>query len=271
MLSNIFEVETANFLTPDSIFILVVGMTGSGKSSFIADCRGREDVQIGSELESCTSSVAIFKAELQGRDVFLIDTPGFDDTDLEVVDILTAVAHYLSVSYAKNVWINGIIYLHRISDTRIGSSTERNLDMMKAIYAGSQIIRHDQCQTLARRRTSAREVLHRMFDIWKDTQVTLQMQHEMIDLNLTLEKTTAGKILGEYIENHQVACKKRLQQSQTTPQEPQANHESEIRKMLADSSQALEAMRLSLLEIHKKQEGLFLERFPQWRSNRKKN
>lgn len=43
------------------------------------------------------------------------------------------MSHYLSVTYANRVSINGIIYLHRISDTRIGGSTKRNIEMMKAL------------------------------------------------------------------------------------------------------------------------------------------
>ncbi|KAI0968510.1 P-loop containing nucleoside triphosphate hydrolase protein [Xylaria arbuscula] len=254
-MSDIFQVEVANFMAfvgarppkPDSVFLLVMGMTGSGKSSFIADCTGREDIIIGHDLESCTNSIAIFCEELHGRDVYMIDTPGFDDTNREDVEILTAVAHYLSVSYANNVSVNGILYLHRISDLRIGSSTRRNLEMMRALCGedafenvtvvttmwasneskieiskqcsreqelqdlylndmlkkGSRIVRHDRCQTLPERRSSARDILTRMVELWKDSQVTLEIQHEMVNLNMTLKETSAGKVLERYIRGGQ--------------------------------------------------------------------
>ncbi|KAI1114496.1 P-loop containing nucleoside triphosphate hydrolase protein [Nemania sp. NC0429] len=328
-MSNILEVEAANFMAfvgarpprPDSIFILVMGMTGSGKSSFIADCTGRKDVEIGHDLESCTNSVAIFRENLNGRDVYLIDTPGFDDTNKEDVEILTAVAHYLSVSYANNVSVNGILYLHRISDTRIGSSTRRNLEMMKALCGedafenvavvttmwraddsepelakqrareqelqdvylhdmatrGSQIIRHDRCNTLSERRTSARGIFLRMVALWQDTQVTLQIQYEMVDCNMTLKETSAGQVLEKYIRQDQNSCQSDLERPDTSPSnltyhdthevqlralahiQPDAPS-NEIQMLLAENNRALEAMRLSLVEIHARQEQKFLSR-----------
>ncbi|KAI0451119.1 hypothetical protein F5B21DRAFT_488242 [Xylaria acuta] len=299
-----------------------MGMTGSGKSSFIADCTGREDAKIGHDLESCTNSIAIFREELQGRDVYLIDTPGFDDTNREDVEVLTAVAHYLAVSYANNVSVNGIIYLHRISDTRIGSSTRRNLEMMRAlcgedafenvavvttmwgsdqseielakqrsreqelrdiylcdmIRKGSQIVRHDRCKTLSERRTSAKDILARAIELWKDTQVTLQIQHEMVDLNMTLKETSAGKVLERFILEHQKSYEGDLEQLDISSSKPQyhnsneiqlhasthalrdTHHSKEIQRMLTENNQALEAMRLSLVEIHSKQEQQFLDR-----------
>ncbi|KAJ8128008.1 hypothetical protein O1611_g5626 [Lasiodiplodia mahajangana] len=52
---------------------------------------------------------------------------------------------------------------------------------------GSQIINHNQCQTLAQRRASAKNSLARAFETWKDTQITIQVQHEMVDLSVTLK------------------------------------------------------------------------------------
>ncbi|KAI0515095.1 P-loop containing nucleoside triphosphate hydrolase protein [Xylaria bambusicola] len=321
-MSNLLEVEMANFLAflgaqrpkPDSVFLLVMGVTGSGKSSFIADCTGRNDVCVGHDLASCTNSVAIFRAELHDRDVYLIDTPGFDDTNREDVQILTAVAHYLSVSYANNVSINGVLYLHRISDTRIGSSTRRSLEMMKALcgedafenvaivttmwssnhcdaeYAkqcsrerelrdthlfdmlerGSQVVNHNRYQRPSQRCSSAKEILTMMVDSWKDTKVTLQIQHEMVNLNLILKESSAGKVLEEDIKRHQSSFTSELETLRVSGErfDPQGHRtadtllrsrDSEIRKMLAENNQALDAMRLSLLEIHKKQEQRFIE------------
>ncbi|KAI1305486.1 P-loop containing nucleoside triphosphate hydrolase protein [Xylaria venustula] len=295
---NLLEIEAENFLAflgaerpkPDSVFILVMGITGSGKTSFIADCTGRDDAQIGHDLASCTNSVAIFRTKLQDRDVYLIDTPGFDDTNREDVDILTTMSHYLSVSYANNVLINGVLYFYRISDTRIGSVARRNLEMMKALcgedayqnvaiittmwssdptehdkqrkretelreiylsdmlQGGSEIVNHSQSESLSQRSLSAKNILAMTFDEWKDTPVTLQIQHEMVDLNLTLKDTSAGKTLEQEIRKSDQSTSERELES------------SEIRRILADNNQALDTMRLSLLEIHKEQERRFIEK-----------
>jgi hypothetical protein len=109
------------------------GMTGSGKSSFIADSTGRSNVVVGHDLASCTNHVEIFKARMGGRAVYLLDTPGFDDTSRSDMEVLATIAHYFSVSYARGVALNGVLYLHRISDTRMGGAARRNLDMLKGL------------------------------------------------------------------------------------------------------------------------------------------
>ena len=86
-----------------------------------------EPYQIG------TSDINIFDFELDGDQVYLIDTPGFNDTDRSDVETLRVLATYLSASYARNVFVHGIIYLHRIADNRISGSSKRNIDMFKAL------------------------------------------------------------------------------------------------------------------------------------------
>jgi hypothetical protein len=60
-----------------------------------------------------------------GRVVHFIDTPGFDDSFLTDADILLTVATYLT----KDVRLTGLIYLHRISDIRVGGSSKKNLGL----------------------------------------------------------------------------------------------------------------------------------------------
>ena len=86
-----------------------------------------EPFQIG------TSDISIFDFELDGNQVYLIDTPGFNDTDRSDAETLRVLATYLSASYSRNVFIHGIIYLHRIADNRMSGSSKRNIDMFKAL------------------------------------------------------------------------------------------------------------------------------------------
>ncbi|OQD87811.1 hypothetical protein PENANT_c005G04333 [Penicillium antarcticum] len=65
--------------------------------------------------------------------IYLIDTPGFNDTDRSDIDTLSILASYLGASYANGVRIHGIIMLHPISCNRMSGSTLRNIDMMKAM------------------------------------------------------------------------------------------------------------------------------------------
>ncbi|CAI7627158.1 unnamed protein product [Penicillium glandicola] len=117
---------------PRDKFFLVMGMTGSGKSTFVGRCTG-EDVTIGHGLYSCTTSIDVFDFQCNGHKVYLIDTPGFNDTNRSDIDTLSVLATYLGASYANGVRIHGILMLHPISDNRMSGSTMRNLDMMRAM------------------------------------------------------------------------------------------------------------------------------------------
>ena len=50
-------------------------------------------------LESCTAEVQLAdKFVLDGREVILIDTPGFDDTNKSDTDILKLIAAFLATT-----------------------------------------------------------------------------------------------------------------------------------------------------------------------------
>jgi predicted GTPase len=75
-----------------------MGPTGSGKSAFINLASGSE-LHVGETLESCTDEVnATAPFEFEGRQVVLVDTPGFDDTDKSDTDILLMISEYLAQS-----------------------------------------------------------------------------------------------------------------------------------------------------------------------------
>ena len=69
----------------------------------------------------------------EGRRVFLIDTPGFDDTHRSDTDVLTDVACFLSTWYQNRILLTGIIYLHRITDPRMAGSALKNLSMFQKL------------------------------------------------------------------------------------------------------------------------------------------
>lgn len=63
--------------------------------------------------------------------VCLIDTPGFDDSDRTDFTVLEEIAAFLKKSYQMNIKLNGVIYLHRITDERVTGSSMRSLTMFK--------------------------------------------------------------------------------------------------------------------------------------------
>ncbi|KAJ5534657.1 hypothetical protein N7527_000911 [Penicillium freii] len=88
------------------VAVLVMGITGVGKSTFISKLIG-DDAGIGHDLTSYTQGVKFHSMIMKGRSVYLI--------------------------YRRGMKIAGILYLHRISDNRVSGSTLRNFKLLESI------------------------------------------------------------------------------------------------------------------------------------------
>ncbi|KJX95148.1 hypothetical protein TI39_contig4131g00001 [Zymoseptoria brevis] len=116
-----------------SMKFAVMGVTGSGKSTFIKIASGIDGVGIGHDLKSFTQSPEPFTFLNNGTSITLVDTPGFNDTDLNESDVLKAIADWLDWDYRNRpqMRLNGIIYLHNVMDPRMLGSSLRNLKMFR--------------------------------------------------------------------------------------------------------------------------------------------
>jgi len=143
-----------------------MGLTGVGKSTFISHFS--DTAVVGDDLESCQSSrtyihshhdhlnsyenlphimltmdrlppgtgtatLSIHPATIDNSTIYLIDTPGFDDTNRTDTDILREIASWLERSYEADIKLAGIIYLHRIQDNRVGGSGVKNIHMFREL------------------------------------------------------------------------------------------------------------------------------------------
>ncbi|KJZ70207.1 hypothetical protein HIM_10393 [Hirsutella minnesotensis 3608] len=119
-------------LGDDDVVIAIMGVTGSGKSTFIS-LLAEQPVQVGHSLNSCTVDIGVYSFTLGDRSIYLIDTPGFDDTTRSDTDVLKDIAFFLATIYTKRVRLAGIIYLHRITDPRMQGSAVKNLHMFQKL------------------------------------------------------------------------------------------------------------------------------------------
>ncbi|KAK0642996.1 P-loop containing nucleoside triphosphate hydrolase protein [Cercophora newfieldiana] len=108
-----------------------MGLTGVGKSTFISHFS--DTAIVGNDLESCTSAISIHPATIDDETIYLIDTPGFDDTNRTDTDILSEIATWLERSYSANIKLAGLVYLHRIQDNRVGGSGTKNIHMFREL------------------------------------------------------------------------------------------------------------------------------------------
>jgi hypothetical protein len=79
------------------------------------------------DLGQGTESIAEATFEHKGYSIHMIDIPGFDDTSRSDSEILMEVASYLAITYDQNMRIDGVIYITRITDTRITGINRKNL------------------------------------------------------------------------------------------------------------------------------------------------
>ncbi|QRW07081.1 50S ribosome-binding GTPase [Ceratobasidium sp. AG-Ba] len=82
-------------MTLHPAFIAVFGATSTGKTNFINEASG-STLTASDELDSCTKDVGFGNPfYLDGRPVYLIDAPGFDDTELSDTEVLRRISGFL--------------------------------------------------------------------------------------------------------------------------------------------------------------------------------
>lgn len=167
---------------------------------------------------------------LNERTVHLIDTPGFDDSMMTDEATFEELAYWLVEAHQRGLQLNGIVYLHRITDRRFNGSARRALLMLEAICGEEAMrgvviattmwdlvstgeverawARHEELRAnffanvlahggrlepLIAVRSVARRVIGHI--LGRAERLTLTFQKEFVDEGSTLEQTTAGKVL----------------------------------------------------------------------------
>ncbi|KAL7948667.1 P-loop containing nucleoside triphosphate hydrolase protein [Trichoderma barbatum] len=255
-------------LTPDDIVIAVMGITSARKSTFIS--LFAKDAKVGHGLQSCTSSVSIHAATVDGQKCNLVDTPGFDDTNRPDAEILREVANWLNLSHKAKVQLAGIVYLHRISDNRLGGAAMKNLRMFKRLCGKDSLPSVVLATTMWNKANlfldekREKELLERP-DFWADLvnqgsqyilgkrhRVTLDIQKEMAS-GKTLDQTGAGREVQADIAALRKKYEKELDSLRQELQEAKDMHDSssiaeinQLRAELADKVRRDEEARKSM-------------------------
>ncbi|KAH9931008.1 P-loop containing nucleoside triphosphate hydrolase protein, partial [Fomitopsis serialis] len=110
----------------------VTGPTGAGKSTFINHVCG-SNLAVGTTLRSCTKDIDVAHCMMGNSKVVLIDTPGFDDTTKSQADVLEDIGQFLKKTYEEDIKLTGVIYMHRISDRRVGGIARENFRLFRKI------------------------------------------------------------------------------------------------------------------------------------------
>jgi hypothetical protein len=209
--------------------------------------------------------------------VMLVDTPGFEDSREGVsdVDILQQIVEFLGsrgsatpchrnddISDSRLRKLSGLLYLHRISDPRVGKVARRNLRMFKKL-CGDKALKHSVIVTTFWGSVSERDGLRRERELCADETlfkallengarvmrhnfktrsamdimehvvgmppVVLQVQTELSS-GLALKDTAAGQDMSEHIRELQQKYQRELKDLR-----------SELEKAAKDGNRALMA------------------------------
>jgi len=114
------------------IMVVLVGVTGAGKTTFTSVASGRQDLGIGDGLDPCTQDPQAVRLTVDGRPVILIDTPGFDDRDRSDMEILEDIGKWLSrQGFTKH--LDGLILLHPITQDFDSNLEKRRTRLLEKI------------------------------------------------------------------------------------------------------------------------------------------
>ena len=105
--------------------IIVLGETGTGKSTFCNNLCLQAKCAVGEGLNSETEKVQGIKCEGEYNDIFIIDTPGLNDSNGPEQDELNI--NKMNEYIRQNPRIKGIIILLKFTDNRLTGSVKKSL------------------------------------------------------------------------------------------------------------------------------------------------
>ncbi|KAF9038198.1 hypothetical protein BJ165DRAFT_1614386 [Panaeolus papilionaceus] len=130
---------------PDSIVDVVqcvIGATRAGKTTFIESCKMSKVKLSTASTHSLQSDARRLDIELHivkfpevGGRLVLVDTPGLDDPDQPIQEALETISKYLQNIFSQGRRMDGLIYLHRITDIRFDAGSATMLDSTKKLYS----------------------------------------------------------------------------------------------------------------------------------------
>lgn len=231
---------------------------------------------MSSKTVTATTYVYSFLHPAYGR-IYLIDTPGFDDTFTSDTDVLKNIAVFLSAAYKKRAHLAGVIYVHRITDNRITGSSLRNIKMFKEL-CGNDAYKHVVLATsmwgkeahttaVARERqlmeedgfwglmhargspimrwnndaASASVMIERLLRCRLECgPAVLQIQRELVDEGRELERTSAGQEVHRELAEAKKRWAEEIEQLKTDHQEAMETRDRDLAKRLRLQEQELQ-------------------------------
>lgn len=113
----------------NKIVLVVVGETGSGKSTLINCLIGKDEAPAGKDSKGITKEITSYYGKFLDSEVELIDTPGFGD--------LTVRAEERFKDWKKSMEgkkINAVLFLHKATEDRFTNYNAALSEVLKECF-----------------------------------------------------------------------------------------------------------------------------------------
>ncbi|KAF8746755.1 50S ribosome-binding GTPase [Rhizoctonia solani] len=188
-----------------SLRVAIFGSTGAGKTTFVNIASGSK-LCMGHDLMSCTRDVLLADTyQYKGHEIQLIDTPGFDDTNLPDLEVLRRIADFLAESYEKEGPLSGAIFFHSIEREHVRRKAQLKDSQLfgEAIGKGIKVGQYSAGGT----QDEARTLIASLFNA---RQLPFAIQRKMVDKKLQLGQTAAGKVVADNLAELKAENKREL-------------------------------------------------------------
>jgi hypothetical protein len=218
-----------------------------------------------------TEICSLYPASIPGsqQKIWLVDTPGFDDSRKSDYEILRELSSWLVKSYSENIKLKGIVYLHRILDVRLGGTAMRNLRMFKKLvgeenlasivlattfweqtdplvgekreqqlrdtpeFWGNMVARGSRMFRHDRGTSSGADILNYLLQLAGKS--TYAIQVDMVDNKKTLDQTAAGAEVQDQVDKLRKEYEKKLEDLRTDMEQARRDqdvaYQNEINEM----------------------------------------
>ena len=235
-----------------------------------------------------TQDISASKVRVSGKEVTLIDTPGFDDTERSDADILESISEYLLETYARKILLTGIILLQPITGNRVKGSEKRRLRLFEKICGEAAfshvVIATTMWSELNNNVDGESRVAERMSDFWGDLlkggavvvnhdntpelalaiieklvkkgTVALQMQKELEKSNGCVVATAAGQQMISDLGGDKKKLWETIERLQRQLQEEKEKRE-ELEEEIREEEEEYEGLEQQKLQIENKKVSTF--------------
>ncbi|KAF9037222.1 P-loop containing nucleoside triphosphate hydrolase protein [Panaeolus papilionaceus] len=129
------QIEEVRGTLDERTIILILGPTGAGKSTFIEVLDSKKSFKISSnQLEGFTQFISIYRlinATCGGSPIYLVDVPGFADTKISEMKIVSMLKDWMIAVWLLEV--SRILYFSPVNNPRLPGSHRQVLRTVQAI------------------------------------------------------------------------------------------------------------------------------------------